>query len=409
MEHKEFEHIVQIVCECTMRLLKEDIYRAKRYKQHYTGILTYCKAEGMFLQTREDFDKISSDCTCGLDLHARQEFRKAAYMVLEYIRTGRFDWHPVPKTKHPVPTIYSNVFNDFQKELSQKLRPSSLRVATSPVKHFLCYLSDAGITDLSSLTDTAVWEFIRLVKPRYQSCLGRMFHSIKKFLSYLRMHGIVDLKAERFLIPPAKKRTKVLPCLSDTELSDIFSVIDRTSVKGMRDYTIFLIALRLGLRACDIVNLKLGDIDWQHSRICITQKKTNVTLALPLPADVGNAIARYILDARPDVNNPYLFLRLKAPETYAPLCASSFNGYLRRYMSMAGIDRKGWDGKSFHALRRTAGTSMLKTGTPLPTISQVLGHRNLESTKRYLSLDTESMRECCLDLGPLSSRKEGLR
>ncbi len=409
MEYKKFEHVVQIVCESTMRFLKEDIYRAKRYKQHYVDILAYCKANGVFLQTREDFDKISLDCTSGVKPHTKLEFRKAAYIVLEYIRTGSFEWYPVPKTKYPVPTVYSNVFDDFQKDLSQMLRPSSLRVAVSPVKHFLCYLSDIGVKNLSSLTDAAVWEFIQMITPRYPSCLGRVFHSMKKFLSYLRVHGIVDLKVDRFLTAPARKRTKVLPCLSETEMAGIFSVIDRTSVKGMRDYAIFLISLRLGLRACDIVKLRLEDIDWEHSKICITQKKTNDKLALPLPGDVGNAIVRYILDARPKVNNPYLFLRLKTPEIHAPLCVTSFNGYLRQYMSMAGINRKGWDGKSFHALRRTAGTNMLKTGTPLPTISQVLGHRNLESTKHYLSLDTENMRECCLDLGPLNSRKEGLR
>ena len=78
-------------------------------------------------------------------------------------------------------------------------------------------------------------------------------------------------------------------------------------------------------------------------------------------------------------------------------------------MSKAGIARKGWDGKSFHSLRRTVGTNMLKAGTQLLTISQVLGHKNIEAAKYYLSLNTEHMRECCLDLGHLRTGKEGLR
>jgi len=62
-------------------------------------------------------------------------------------------------------------------------------------------------------------------------------------------------------------------------------------------------------------------------------------------------------------------------------------------MKAAGIERVGWDGKSFHALRRTAGTNMVVSGTPISTVAQVLGHNSIESSKRYISLDTERLRE----------------
>ena len=91
-----------------------------------------------------------------------------------------------------------------------------------------------------------------------------------------------------------------------------------------------------------------------------------------------------------------------------PMNPTSFNGYLRGYMEAAGIERNGWDGKSFHALRRTAGTNMLVSGTPVPMVAQILGHNSIESTKRYLSLDTERLRACGLDLWEVRTRKEGL-
>ena len=72
------------------------------------------------------------------------------------------------------------------------------------------------------------------------------------------------------------------------------------------------------------------------------------------------------------------------------------------------MERTGWDGRSFHALRRTAGTRMVVSGVPVSTVAQILGHTDMESTKRYISLDTERLRECCLDLGMMHTRKEGL-
>ena len=77
-------------------------------------------------------------------------------------------------------------------------------------------------------------------------------------------------------------------------------------------------------------------------------------------------------------------------------------------MKAAGIERAGWDGKSFHALRRTAGTNMLISGTPIAAVAQVLGHNSIESSKRYISLDIERLRECGLELGAMATRKEGL-
>jgi len=77
-------------------------------------------------------------------------------------------------------------------------------------------------------------------------------------------------------------------------------------------------------------------------------------------------------------------------------------------MQAAGMKKSGWDGKTFHALRRTAGTNMVTTGTPVTTVAQVLGHSNIDSTKRYIALDTEGMRVCCLSLKDMASRKEGL-
>ena len=302
MEHKKLEHAIQVVRECTERLLSENVRMFKRYSHYYDDIQEYCQARAVYLRTQEDFDEI-----CRFNEYrrpyGRKEFRKAAYMVFYYLSTGQFCWKRVPSTKFPVPTIYRNIFDSFQKVLAKSLRPSTLRVESSPVKHFLCYLHRNGLHDLYELTDTVVWDFVHLMTPRYPACMGRVLRALKKFLSHLRAHDIVKLDVERFLVAPVAPRKKVLPCLSADEISNIFSAINCKSEKGLRDYAVFLLALRLGLRTSDIVNMKISDIDWRNNSICITQQKTATSIVLPLPADVGNAIAKYILEARPKADS----------------------------------------------------------------------------------------------------------
>lgn len=113
------------------------------------------------------------------------------------------------------------------------------------------------------------------------------------------------------------------------------------------------------MRVSDISELKITDISWTERTIRVIQKKTKVSLLLPLPVDAGNAIADYILHSRPRMDSPYVFLRILHPVSGISVNPTLFNVALREYVEAAGIDRTGWDGKSFHALRRTAGDKIL--------------------------------------------------
>jgi integrase len=81
---------------------------------------------------------------------------------------------------------------------------------------------------------------------------------------------------------------------------------------------------------------------------------------------------------------------------------------ISRYLTKAGVQHKAWDGKSFHAFRRSLGTRLVEAETPLPVVAEILGHVNIESTQRYISLNSEKMRVCCLDISEYATRKEGL-
>ncbi len=176
--------------------------------------------------------------------------------------------------------------------------------------------------------------------------------------------------------------------------------VDRSSASGKRNYAIILIAARLGLRASDISRLKFDNLIWSSSTIEITQVKTGKELVLPLLPDVGNAIIDYLKYARPESDEPYVFLTERPP--YGSFSTSNVVTHIvQRAFRKAGIDIKD---RKFgpHSLRHSLGFRMLEQKTILPIISDVFGHQSTESTRYYLRIDLESMKQCMLDVPPVA-------
>jgi integrase len=165
-----------------------------------------------------------------------------------------------------------------------------------------------------------------------------------------------------------------------------------------------LLGTVLGLRACDVANLKLSDIDWVAGEVKILQSKTLKTVVLPLTNDVGGALKDYILNARPKTDSSHIFIRLKAP--FTPIkTAVAVGEIFYRCCKSAGLDY----GKRFHMLRRSLATSMINTGSPVTDVAQVLGDANINSTKKYLSFDSERLKLCALPLDGIKPKGGGLK
>ena len=153
----------------------------------------------------------------------------------------------------------------------------------------------------------------------------------------------------------------------------------------------------------------MGDIDWKRNTIELVQEKTDTPLVLPLLTDVGNAIADYILNGRPDSSLPYIFLRTQAP--YRKLSGrTACYGISVKMMKEAGIRQGDRDRKGLHCLRHSLAARLLAEETPLPVISSILGHRDKDSTKVYLSTDLAHLRACALSLAGIEvTTKEELQ
>ncbi|MFC4766087.1 tyrosine-type recombinase/integrase [Effusibacillus consociatus] len=188
------------------------------------------------------------------------------------------------------------------------------------------------------------------------------------------------------------------------EEQSIWDVL-KTDAVSSRDKAIMVLALLTGIRAVDILNLKLGDIDWQGDIIHIFQQKTNKPLVLPLLPAIGNALVRYIMNDRPESDSPYVFLSYNAP--HQPLKEhSACYAIVTKIFARAGV-RSGNELKGTRLLRHHVASKMLRKGVAVQAISSTLGHVKPDSTDIYLTTDEEKLRDCAstLSIIPMKVRE----
>ena len=163
---------------------------------------------------------------------------------------------------------------------------------------------------------------------------------------------------------------------------------------GRRDYAIWMLLTTYGLRAGEIIGLRLSDIDWRHEHLQIRHTKTGAFSTLPLLRGPADALFDYLRDGRPTTRARAVFLRSQAP--YRALCSSSLHGIVTRRLAAVGVFPTGKHGT--HLLRHSRAVSLLRGGVSLKIIGDVLGHRAERSTAPYLKLATEDLRSVALDL-----------
>jgi integrase len=169
---------------------------------------------------------------------------------------------------------------------------------------------------------------------------------------------------------------------------------DRSTV-GLRDYAILMLLATYGLRAAEIVRLRLEDIDWKRDVLRVRHSKTGTYSELPLLREPGEAVLRYLEKARPPSAHREVFLRIHAP--HRPFKTGSIlNCVTSARLQAASITPQGRKGP--HAFRHARAVSLLRSGVPLKVIGDVLGHTSAAATAEYLKLATEDLRAMGLEL-----------
>lgn len=330
-----------------------------------------------------------------------QNLRKSAYWVREMYLTGGITQGKIPNwgLREPV-AVFKALLLNFCVKAKTSMAKTSLNVARSAIRRFLFEMEDHGFRSLADFTQMNVNGCVTSFASRYAGGLGSAIYSVRVFLHFLFEDGVTGIDLSRSLPELVATRKMFREGFTEDELEHLLEHPDRTTAIGKRDYAMMVLAAQSGLRACDVVRLELGSIDWRTREIRLVQHKTGEPLSLPLEAESGNAIADYILNGRPDSTLPNIFLCHTG--VIRPLDARSASGVVSKHMKLVGIPAKR---RAFHALRRTFGTRLLQNEVSFELIQQLLGHRDMDSMKLYLSIDEQGLKQCALPL--LSRGKAG--
>jgi site-specific recombinase XerD len=225
------------------------------------------------------------------------------------------------------------------------------------------------------------------------TCRGRAIGSAKlavtalrSLLGFLHLEGLIRRPLAAVVPSVAGWRLAGLPrSLEPGEVHRLLAACDRRTRTGRRDFAMLMLLARLGLRAGEVRSLSLEDIDW-HAGEIVVRGKGNRAERLPLPTDVGAAVAEYLRRGRPGTaQGRAVFVRVRAP--HRPLSSGGVTNAVAAAGSRAGLDRV-----SAHRLRHTVATQMVRSGVPLPEVGQVLRHRRLLTTAIYAKVDRDGLR-----------------
>lgn len=242
--------------------------------------------------------------------------------------------------------------------------------------------------DFSSLSSTHIIDFVQQEAGRVGRKRAQLMTSgLRSFFQFLRYHGYIDIDLKA-AVPtvPNWKRTEIPRALPSSQVELVLSRCERKTATGRRDYAILLLLARLGLRAGEVAALKLEDIDWESGLVTVHSKGR--AAQLPLPPDVGRAIASYLKAGRSHVGSRSLFLRARAP--LKGLEGQTAVGCIvKRALLRAGINtpRKG-----AHQFRHGLATRMLNKGATLAQIGELLRHQNTQTTEIYAKVDFKALR-----------------
>jgi site-specific recombinase XerD len=328
----------------------------------------------------------------------RWRYTSAVHMLLRLVN-GRW----------PVAGPLATVLEAFHREIVQDydswlrdlrgLHPETCTKRTTQALRFLASLGSRA--NAEGLADLSVRDVDAYLK---QCCIGLRRASIedrtvclRDFLRHLCRRGRTASDLSGTVIGPRIYEHENIPAaLRAEEVQTVLEVTreDRSSI-GLRDYAILLLLATYGLRAAEIIKLRLEDIDWRRDVLRVRHSKTGTYSELPLLPEPGEAVLRYLEKARPPSVCREVFLRIQAP--HRPFKGGSIlNCVTSARLRAAGITPQGRRGP--HAFRHARAVSLLRSGVPLKIIGDVLGHTSAAATAEYLKLATEDLRAVGLEL-----------
>lgn len=397
----KLEEIMDGIVAEMIRLGHSPYNAYRRYGEIYLPIRHFCEAQGATdydEATIQEFVQLTYERYQNGEIKRQRcsELTCAGRKIIHYARTGTYLWSPQKRgTRYELNVYYTEILNDFLS--SEDFHPNTADDIVWVTRRYFHWLLVQQIEKISDTDPVCIQNYMHECAEQMKSSSVYNIHLyLKKLYVFLHKAGYISDPYTEFFTFKICRESRMFPAANPESVNAVLNVIDTQTSVGKRDYAIIMMGYVLGMRAVDIARLKLSDIHWQEGEIRFAQKKTGNPVALPLTTDVGKALEDYILNGRPQSDCEEIFLRGTPP--FFPLkdpiaIGDQYNIYLKR----AGIQRIAGDGLGFHSLRRATGKNLVTSGTPVNIVAQVLGDSNIDSTRKYISLDSEHLAECALD------------
>jgi site-specific recombinase XerD len=267
------------------------------------------------------------------------------------------------------------------------LAAGTVRFYAKQASKFLAQLDEPVTTSLSRLDSTMVTAIMvrHSVASASVGSAKAFVSPVRSLLRFLLVQGLIPASLTGAVPTVAGWRLGALPRgLAAGQPEALLAAHDTTTMVGLRDHAVLTVLARLGLRGAEVAALGLADVHWRDGEITVRGKGSRVE-RLPLPHEVGQAIAAYVTGARPPCSCRTVFVTIRAP--YRPLTAGAIRSIMGRACQRAGLPRLG-----AHRLRHTLATGLLRAGSSLAEVGQVLRHRSQLSTAIYAKVDRDSLR-----------------
>lgn len=301
--------------------------------------------------------------------------------LLELLR----DRGVAPAAVPPASSPTEELMDSFRRYLlaERGLVPATVRGYVDGARRFVAGLGPGGLGDVipADVTAAVLRESMAVSVSTTQNYVA----SLRAFLRFCFLDGLIKIDLSEAALPITGRRRSSLPRgIAKHEANALLASCDRRTGIGRRDYALIITLLRLGLRRGEVAGLRLEDIDWRAGELVVVGKGGRRD-RLPLPTDVGAAIAAYLKRGRPHSERREVFLRARAP--FGPMAAGTVASTVRRACRRAGVPEVG-----AHRLRHTTACDMAAAQVALPQIAQVLRHRSLQSTAIYARVDLDRLR-----------------
>jgi len=268
------------------------------------------------------------------------------------------------------------------------------------VEKFLRFLEGNNIPDttfeIADIDNFIEFESKRLKRRPHRSIVS----ALRSFIRVLHNTGKMDTDFSCLISTPRSYKLQSLPAvLTWPEVMKVLNCINRSTQTGVRNYAIMLFLTAYGLRAGEVAQMKLDDIDWRKETIHIVQRKMGKDLWLPLIPAAGKAVLEYLKHCRPPCKHRELFLSVKAP--LKPIGTGSISHVVRRHIQIAGFNPPQYGA---HMIRHSFATHLIRQGASLKEIGDILGHRRLESTHIYTKTAVDNLREVALEVPEIKKK-----